>query len=185
MDSLLARAPRSTRVLDLFGYTGLATLVAARAGASVTYVDASRPAMAWARRNQEVAGLDGKPVRWLLDDAAKFVAREQRRGARYDAIIMDPPVFGRGPKGEIWRFNDRFPRLFDAVASLLSEAPLFVLVNAYATDISPISLANVLTDALEERGGTLESGELVLAPSSSGPRVSTGIYARWTAEAPT
>jgi 23S rRNA (cytosine1962-C5)-methyltransferase len=183
MESLLAGARRPTRLLDLFGYTGLASLVAARAGAAVTYVDASRPAMAWARRNQEVAGLQSKPIRWLLDDAAKFVAREQRRDARYDAIVMDPPVFGRGPKGEIWRFGEHFPRLFDAAAALLSDQPLLVLVNAYATDLSPITLANVVADALESRGGTLEYGELVLAPKRGGPRISTGIYARWTAEA--
>ncbi len=184
MDRLLPRASRPARLLDLFGYTGLATLVAARAGASVTYVDASRPAMSWARRNQDVAGLSAKPVRWLLDDAGKFVAREQRRDARYDAIVMDPPVFGRGPKGEIWRFGEHFPQLFDAAAALLGDRPLFVLVNAYATDLSPISLANVLADALESRGGTVEYGELVLAPKTGGCRVSTGIYARWAAVAP-
>lgn len=182
IDDTIRRAGRPVRMLDLFGYTGLASLVAARAGATVTYVDASRPAMAWARRNQELSGLTDRPIRWLLDDAGKFVAREKRRASEYDALVMDPPVFGRGPKGEIWRFGEHFPRLFAGAADLLSADPVLVLVNAYATEISPISLANVVADSLERRGGTLEFGELVLAPRRPGRHLPTGIYARWSPE---
>ena len=179
LDGLIRESGRTPRVLELFGYSGITTLVAARAGAQVTYVDASRPAMAWARRNQEASGLTDRPIRWLLDDALKFVQREQRRGATYDAIAMDPPVFGRGPKGEIWRFQSDFPQLFAAAMRLLSDRPLCVLVNAYAIELSSLSLANLVADELADRGGLLESGELTLSPRAGGRSISTGIFARW------
>lgn len=174
-------ARRPISVLDLFGYTGVASLSAAAAGASVTYLDASKQAMAWARENQAESGLQDKPIRWILDDALKFVRREGRRGARYDAIIMDPPVFGRGTKGEVWRFQTGFPRLVEDCAALLSDQPLFVLINAYAIDFSSLMLGNVLADMLEHHRGTISVGELALVESGARRYLSTGIFGRWVA----
>lgn len=172
-------AGRQVRVLDLFGYTGLATLSAARAGASVTYVDASRPAMTWARDNQVASGLEDRAVRWLLDDVPKFVRRERRRGGQYEGILLDPPVFGRGPKGEIWRFHEHFPELLDELAPLLSPEALFVLVNAYAVPDSSLMLLNTLAGLLPS--GRVDAGELVIRESGSGRLLSTGIFGRWQA----
>ena len=185
---LIEGAGRPVRVLDLFGYTGLASLAAAAAGASVTYVDASRPSIAWARENQAASGLQDRPIRWILDDVLKFVRREIRRGVRYDGVIMDPPVFGRGPKGEIWRFYSSFPPLLEACRAVLSPDPLFVLANAYAIESSSLMLRNVLHDAMatygDRYGGSVEAGELVLAqrtpaPDGSERLLSTGIFGRW------
>ncbi|HUE75691.1 MAG TPA: class I SAM-dependent methyltransferase [Chloroflexota bacterium] len=175
------KARRPVRVLDLFGYTGIASLAAAAAGASVTYLDASKQAMAWARDNQVESGLQDRPVRWILDDALKFVRREARRGTRYDAIIMDPPVFGRGAKGEIWRFPTGFPQLIDACREVLTDDPLFVLVNAYAINFSSVMLGNVLAELMAAHRGTLTVGELALAESGNGRLLSTGIFGRWAA----
>jgi 23S rRNA (cytosine1962-C5)-methyltransferase len=167
-------------VLTLFGYTGLAALAAAQAGARVTYVDASKWAMDWARSNQSASHLDAKPIRWLVDDALKFVRREARRGARYDAIVMDPPSFGRGPQGEVWKFSESFPPLLDACVALLSGSPLFVAVTCYAVDLSALALGNLLDDALGTRSGTTVVGELALCERSSGRLLSTSLFARWT-----
>jgi 23S rRNA (cytosine1962-C5)-methyltransferase len=172
-------AGRPVRMLDLFAYTALSTLAAALAGAEVTYVDASRPALGWARENQAASGLSERPIRWILDDAIKFVRREARRGVTYDALVMDPPVFGRGPKGEIWRFYDSVPELLDACRQVLSERPRFVLINAYAIDVSDLTLANVLMDLMAGRGGTIESGELGIAESDSDRVLAAGRYGRW------
>ena len=177
----IERANRPIRVLDLFAYTALSTLAAAQAGAQATYVDASRPAMGWARENQEASGLGNAPIRWILDDAIKFVRREARRGTRYDALIMDPPVFGRGPKGEIWRFYESVPILLDACRQILSDRPLFVLVNAYAIEASSVMLANLLGDLLDGRGGAIEAGELGLREQGSDRVLPGGIYGRWSA----
>jgi 23S rRNA (cytosine1962-C5)-methyltransferase len=177
---LVETAGRPIRCLDLFAYTALSSLAAARAGAAVTYVDASRPAMNWARENAEASGLSGAPVRWILDDAIKFVRREVRRGATYDALIMDPPVFGRGPNGEIWRFYESVPLLLEACRGLLSERPLLVLINAYAIDISSLTLANLLADLLAGRGGDVEAGDLALPRQGDGRLLAAGVYARWT-----
>jgi 23S rRNA (cytosine1962-C5)-methyltransferase len=173
-------AGRPIRVLDLFAYTALSTLAAARAGAQVTYVDASRPAMVWARENQEASGLLDRPIRWMIDDAVKFVRREARRGASYDALVLDPPVFGRGPKGEIWRFYESVPILLDACSQILSARPLFVLINAYAIDVSSLTLANLLGDLMAGRGGAIEAGELALQEEEGGRMLGTGRYGRWT-----
>lgn len=178
---LIERAGRPIRLLDLFGYTALTSLFAARAGAQVTYVDASRPALTWARENQEIAGLSEAPIRWLLDDAIKFVRREVRRGSTYDALVMDPPVFGRGPRGEIWRFSESLPILLDLCKQVLSERPLFVLINAYAIEVSSMTLANLLGDLMEGRGGQIEAGELGLAEQVAARILPAGMYARWTA----
>ncbi len=167
------------KVLNLFGYTGLASLTAAAAGAEVTHVDASRATIGWARDNQQASGLKDKPIRWILDDAVKFCERELRRGVKYDAIIMDPPIYGHGPDGQLWKFQESFPKLMDICKDLLSTKPLFFLINAYAISASSLMLENVLKDTVE--GGEIESGELVLQ-QKSGRQLSTGIFARWTGQ---
>lgn len=169
---------RESKVLNLFGYTGIASLACAAEGAIVTHVDASRPSIGWAKENQTVSHLDEKAIRWILDDAVKFTQRELRRGNRYEGIIMDPPIYGHGPTGEKWDFFEDFPKLLDTCVSLLSEKPLFLLVNAYAISASSIMLHNLLADRLKE--GEIESGELALKESKSGRLLSTGIFARWS-----
>jgi 23S rRNA (cytosine1962-C5)-methyltransferase len=180
MHSLITRAQRPVKVLNLFGYTGLATLIAAEAGASVTHVDASKKGIAWARENQALSKLENAPVRWILDDALKFVRREVRRGAQYDGIIVDPPPFGRGPKGEIWRLEESLPELLDECRMLLSPAPLFVVLTAYAIKISALGIYYALDDMLKGYGGTLVGGEMVTIERSGGRYLSTALFARWS-----
>ncbi len=170
---------RDINVLNLFGYTGIASLVAAEAGATVTHLDASRPAMNWFRENQEASGLMDKPIRLILDDALIFTERQAKRGVKYDAIIMDPPVYGHDPKGKSWEFNRDFPKLMENCKNILSENPLFVLVNTYAISSSAITLGNVMKDYLGDLGGSTEEGELALKEKSAGHLLSTGIWARW------
>jgi 23S rRNA (cytosine1962-C5)-methyltransferase len=174
-------ANRPVSVLSLFGYTGAATLAAAAAGATVTHVDASRPAISQAVENQKLSKLQDKPIRWILDDAVKFVKREERRGKTYDAIIMDPPKFGRGPKGEVWQFEDSFPELLDACINILSNNPLFVLVTAYTIPTSSITIGQLLDQKLEKYKGETDFGELVLKSSSSEKVLPTSLFARWKA----
>lgn len=178
--SQIREAGRPLNVLNLFAYTGIASLAAAAAGASVTHVDASRPAIGWARDNAAASGLADRPIRWILDDALKFVRREERRARKYDAIIMDPPVFGRGPKGELWRFARSFPPLLEACLGLLSAEPRFLLITAYATEDSSLTLHNLLADMMGERGGTISVGELVLVDQAGGRPISTAIFGRWS-----
>lgn len=166
-------------ILNLFGYTGVASLHALSAGAKVTHLDASRPAITWFKENQKLSGLEDKPARIIIDDAIKFTAREIKRGVKYDGIIMDPPVYGHGPHGEKWSFAKDFPILLDNVSKILTEKPLFVIVNAYAISTSSISLANMLRDKLKNYGGTVTNGELSLKETSGGRELSTGIYAVW------
>ena len=168
-------------MLNLFGYTGIAGLAAAAAGANVTHVDASKPALSWARDNQAASNLQTKPIRWILDDVVKFVARESRRGSKYDGIIMDPPVFGHGPGGEVWKFNPAFPALIQSCLDILSDKPLFFLVNAYAISASSLMLGNVLEGALSHYNGKVSCGELVLEETASKRLLSTGIFGRWEA----
>ena len=167
-------------VLNLFAYTGIATLFAAKAGAKVTHVDASKPAITWANENRDLNRMQDVPIRWIVDDATKFTEREAKRGVKYDAIIMDPPVYGHAPNGEPWDFNKDFPRLLDNCKKILSDNPLFVLVNAYAISSSSITLANTLQGAFGELGGTIENGELTLKETSAGRLLSTGIWAKWS-----
>jgi len=169
------------KVLNLFGYTGVATLVCAQAGAEVTYVDASKQALTWARKNQDSSGLSDKPIRWILDDVLKFVEREVKRGNKYDAIVMDPPVFGHGPDGETWQFNKSLPELMRLCAQVLTDQPKFVLINAYAVSTSHLTLNNLLQDLMRQHSGKIESGELVLVPESGSKNLSTGIFAKWCA----
>lgn len=168
------------RLLNLFGYTGVASLVAAQAGFAVTHVDASKPAIAWARDNQRLSGLDKAPIRWLLDDAGKFVKKEQRRGRQYEAILLDPPSFGRGPRGEVWKVAKQIAGFLHDCRKLLSpQAGLFVL-TMYNLEASPLMLGNLMGDLLGDRGGHLELGELVL-PHESEPRrlLPLSLFCRW------
>ncbi len=167
-------------ILNLFAYTGLASLAAVRAGAKVTHVDASKPTIGWARENQAASKLEDKPVRWILDDAVKFVGREIKRGNKYDGIILDPPVFGHGPDGSMWKFNESFPQLMQLCKQILSNNPLFIIVNAYAISSSALMLQNVLQDTTEHLGGTIEVGELVLEEKTHHRLLSTGIFGRWS-----
>lgn len=169
---------REVNVLNLFGYTGIASLFAAKAGATVTHVDASRPAVTWANENRALNN-ESWPIRWIIDDALKFTAREIKRGVKYDAIIMDPPAYGHGPTGEVWDFNRDFPMLLTNCKDILSNDPMFVLVNAYAISSSSITLANTLNDQFGGLGGNIENGELTLKEASGGRLLSTGIWARW------
>ncbi|HSD98210.1 MAG TPA: class I SAM-dependent methyltransferase [Patescibacteria group bacterium] len=176
----LTPSPRNDnpKVLNLFAYTGIASIVAAQAGAAVTHVDSSKPSISWARENQMISGLKDKPIRWILDDCLKFVEREIRRGATYDGIIMDPPVYGHGANGQIWKFSEHFPKLMADVAKLLSKTPLFVIVNAYAISSSSLMLENVLRDYLPT--GSTEVGELCLEETIGKRLLSTGMFVRWS-----
>jgi 23S rRNA (cytosine1962-C5)-methyltransferase len=167
-------------ILNLFAYTGIASLFAAKAGAKVTHLDASKPAITWANENRDLNGMQDAPIRWIVDDAIKFTEREIKRGVKYDAIMMDPPVYGHGPNGEIWDFNKDFPRLLENCRQIISDNPLFVLVNAYAISSSSTTLANTLQGYFGNLGGTIENGELTLKETSAGRLLSTGIWARWS-----
>lgn len=167
-------------VLVLFGYTGLMSLFAAHTGARVCHVDASRPATRWAQQNQESSGLGDRPIRWIVDDVLKFLGREERRGVRYDAIVMDPPAFGRGPKGEIWRFAESFPTLLDQCKRVLSDRPCALLVNAYAINISSLALQNVLATAMNDVAGVVTAGELVLRETAGRRQMPAALFARWS-----
>lgn len=156
----IEEAGRPIRVLNLFAYTGGATLAAAAAGASVTHVDASKGMVTWAKENARSSGLEDKPIRWIVDDCAKFVEREIRRGNHYDAIIMDPPSYGRGPKGEIWKMEESIYPFLLKCRELLSENPLFFLINSYTTGLQPAVLTYMLRMALS--GGEVESSEIGL-----------------------
>jgi 23S rRNA (cytosine1962-C5)-methyltransferase len=176
-----ARAPDGTepRVLNLFGYTGVATLVAAHAGARVTHVDASKPSVAWGRDNQTAAGLADAPIRWILDDAVKYVTREARRGSRYEAILLDPPSFGRGPKGEVWKVEQQLVELLGLCRRLLSERPAFLILTLYYLDASCLMLGNLLGDVLNGLGGQIEVGELTLPHAHSAKRLPLSLFGRW------
>lgn len=166
-----------TNVLNLFAYTGAATLAAAAAGASVCHVDSSKPAVAWAKRNQELSELTNKPVRWIVDDCLKFVEREIKRANKYDAIIMDPPAFGRDTSGNTFKFDRDVPKLLNQCPKLLNANPLFFLINAYNVSHSPQSLKNLLADFLPiER---IECGELHLKHSSNNISLPCSIFARY------
>ncbi|OXE35846.1 MAG: SAM-dependent methyltransferase [Phenylobacterium zucineum] len=168
------------KILNLFGYTGVASLVCAAAGAAVTHVDASKRAIGWARENATLSGLDDRPIRWICEDAVRYVQREVRRGNRYDGIILDPPKYGRGPDGEIWKLFENLPKLAGLCAQLLSDSASFLLLNAYAERISGAALAGLLSDKLSDRGGTIEWGELALTQDDGTRDIGMSFYARWT-----
>jgi 23S rRNA (cytosine1962-C5)-methyltransferase len=168
------------KILNLFGYTGVASLVCAKAGAAVTHVDASKKAVAFARENQALAGLDDKPIRWIVDDALKFVEREVRRGNRYDGIILDPPKHGRGPTGEIWKLEEGLGKLLSACTHLLSDDALFLVATVYAVRLSFLALDNSLAAALGNRSGLREAGEMAIPEQGSDRALPTAIFARWS-----
>ncbi|MCI8698530.1 MAG: SAM-dependent methyltransferase [Oscillospiraceae bacterium] len=177
----IQRAGRPVSVLNLFAYTGGATIACAAAGASVCHVDAAKGMVQWARDNARSSGLEDKPVRWIVDDCAKFVEREIRRGRRYDAIVMDPPSYGRGPSGEVWKLeNDLYP-FVELVAGVLSDDPLFVILNSYTTGLSPSVLTYILQSVVGGKfGGRTVSDELGLPVTATGLALPCGATGRWT-----
>ena len=178
----IRNAGRPIKVLNLFAYTGGATLAAAAAGASVTHVDASKGMVSWAKENAVASGLGDAPIRWLVDDCVKFVEREIRRGNHYDAIIMDPPSYGRGPKGEIWKIEDNIHDLIKLCAKLLSDKPLFFLINSYTTGLAPAVLTYMLETELKHYNGHVDSQEIGLPVSSNGLVLPCGASGRWEAD---
>ncbi len=172
-------AGRPVKVLNLFAYTGGATLAAAAAGASVTHIDASKGMVGWAKENAAASGLADAPIRWLVDDCVKFVERELRRGNRYDGIIMDPPSYGRGPKGEIWKIEDSIHSFIQLCAKLLSGDPLFFLVNSYTTGLAPAVLTYMISTELKRFGGHVDSQEIGLPVTGSGLILPCGASGRW------
>lgn len=181
MGNLIRREKRKVNILNLFGYTGGATLATAQAGAEVCHLDGSKSAITWARENADISGLADKPIRWILDDARAFVKREIKRGRRYDGLIMDPPAFGHGPKGEMWKIEEHLAELFDLCLAVLSNQPLFFLINGYASGYSSIAYANNLLPLVKKYDGEIARGELTIAESNSGRLLPCGIFARWSA----
>lgn len=177
---LIRKAERPIKVLNLFAYTGGATVAAARAGAAVVHVDASKGMVAQAKENAALSGLSSAPIRYIVDDCKKFVEREIRRGNRYDAVIMDPPSYGRGPSGEVWKIEESVDELITLTASLLSDNPLFFLVNSYTTGLSPSAMQYILgLKVLSRYGGRLEAEEIGLRVSSTSLAIPCGASARW------
>jgi len=175
----IKKANRPIKVLNLFAYTGGATLAAAHAGATVTHVDASKGMVSWAKENAEASGLGQSPIRWIVDDCIKFVEREIRRGNRYDGIIMDPPSYGRGPKGEIWKIEDSIYDFIKLCANLLSDDPLFFLVNSYTTGLNPSVMTYMIGTELKKFGGLVTGDEIGLPVTSTGLILPCGASGRW------
>ncbi|MBQ9701217.1 MAG: class I SAM-dependent methyltransferase [Lachnospiraceae bacterium] len=177
----IKNAGRPVKVLNLFAYTGGATLAAAAAGAQVTHVDASKGMVGWAKENAVSSGLADAPIRWLVDDCVKFVEREIRRGNKYDGIIMDPPSYGRGPKGEIWKIEESIHHFVQLCASLLSDDPLFFLINSYTTGLAPAVLTYMIsTEVAKTHGGHVESQEIGLPVKNTGLVLPCGASGRWS-----
>lgn len=176
----IRKEKRPVKVLNLFAYTGGATLAAAAAGASVTHVDASKGMVNWAKENAQLSGLREKPIRWLVDDCVKFVEREIRRGNHYDGIIMDPPSYGRGPKGEIWKIEEKIYPFIELCTRILSDDPLFFLVNSYTTGLQPAVLNYMLATQVKAKfGGHVMADEIGLPVSSNGLILPCGASGRW------
>jgi 23S rRNA (cytosine1962-C5)-methyltransferase len=184
MADRIREAKRPLKVLNLFGYTGVASLVAAKAGAEVTHVDASKKAIGWARENQALARLDDRPIRWICEDAMKFIAREERRGSRYDIILTDPPKFGRGPNGEVWQLFEHLPLMLDICRELLSDKPVGLVLTAYSIRASFYATHELMRETMRGAGGRVESGELIIRESGKPDTdecraLSTSLYSRW------
>ncbi len=176
----IASAGREISVLNLFAYTGGATVAAAAAGASVCHVDAAKGMVAWARENAAISGLTGKSIRWIVDDCAKLPCGRSARGKRYDAIIMDPPSYGRGPSGEVWKLEDNLYPFVQMCAEVLSDDPLFVIINSYTTGLSPSTLTYIAETVFTKRfGGHSESRELGLPVTETGLILPCGAACRW------
>ncbi len=177
---LINNAEKKPSVLNLFGYTGGATLACAKAGAEVCHVDGSKTAVEWARINAQLSGLEDAPIRWIVDDVLMFLKREIKRGRKYDAIIMDPPSFGHGPKDELWKIEEHFLVLMKLCKEVLSDDPLFVIINGYTAGYSSIAYENNLKDIMKEYKGEIEKGELVIEESEGDRLLPCGIFARWS-----
>lgn len=175
----IAGAGRPLKILNLFAYTGAASLASAKAGAQVTHLDASKKAIQWAKDNLQASGLPEASIRWICDDAKAFVARELRRGNKYDGILFDPPKFGRGPDGERWQIEEDLPGFAADCARLLSDQPEFMILTAYAMRLSSQSLANLMQDVTS--GGVIDHGELLIHQENADRYLSTSLYARWSA----
>lgn len=178
----IAAAGRPLHGINLFGYTGLATLAAAQAGARMTHVDAARRVVAWARDNQALSGLSDRPIRWVVEDTLKYLRREERRGMRYDAIILDPPAFGRGPGGEIWSLKRLFPELAQLCRAVLSPAPLLVVATVYTKDFPPETLHHGIAAMMAGYRGALTVGQLATVERSAGRVLAHGLFARWISD---
>lgn len=182
-DALDKEPGRQIKVLNMFAYTGGATLSAAAAGAHVTHLDASKGMVGWAKENAKISGLEDAPIRWLVDDCVKFVEREVRRGNHYDAIIMDPPSYGRGPKGEIWKIEESIFPLIELTTQILTDKPLFYLVNSYTTGLQPAVLTYMMNTALVKRfGGSVTADEIGLPVSDNGLVLPCGASGRYVGE---
>lgn len=177
-----AESKTPLNILNLFGYTGGATMAATSAGSHVTHVDASKPAVTWASENLKLSGMEEKPVRWIVDDAIKFVKREIKREVRYDGIIMDPPKFGRGPSGEVWQFEESFVELMELTSQIISASPKFIFITCYAVPVSSITVANMLKDMMKDFEGTVEHGELTLKETSTNRLLPHAIFSRWSSK---
>jgi len=172
---------KKPHLLNLFGYTGAASLACVASGYSVTHVDASKPAIAWAKKNQKIAKLNNKPIRWILDDAIRFCQREIRREKKYDAIILDPPSFGRGPNGEVWKAEEHLPQLLTLLKKLLSQKPIFIIITMYSLDASSLMIGNILQDMTQNMKGQIETGELVHQITNTEKCLPLSLYGRWEA----
>lgn len=181
LDDRVVASENPLNILNLFGYTGVSSLVLAARGASVAHVDASKKAVAWARENAALSGLAEAPVRWICEDARRWVAREARRGSRYDGIILDPPKYGRGPGGEVWRLHEDLAGLVAGCAALLSDEASFLLINAYSERMSGLALASLLAGALAGRRGRIDWGELALMEQGRDRGAGVSFFARWSA----
>lgn len=173
---------RKLNVLNLFGYTGVASLAAAQAGAFVTHVDASRKVNVWGQENQDLSKISNQSIRWLVDDAFKFVKKEGRRNNKYDGIILDPPKFGRGPKGEVWEFYKIFPDLLESCRQILSDNPRFILLTAYAIKASSLTLYYGIEEMMRKHTGTTSVGEVLIHEKNGKKAISMAIYGRWSSE---
>jgi 23S rRNA (cytosine1962-C5)-methyltransferase len=180
-DWLASRIKPGDRVLNMFGYTGVGSLIAARAGAQVTHVDASKKSVAAARDNAALSGLGDAPVRWIIDDALKFLRREVRRGAKYHGLIFDPPKYGRGPDGEVWQLERDLPELVDLARQLLADDARFFVLTVYAIRMSALALHPLVDQAMGERGGSIEAGDMAIREETRGLLLPTAIFARWSA----
>lgn len=178
----IKNANRTVKVLNLFGYTGAATVACSKAGADVVHVDASKGMVAWAKENAKLSGIENNHIRYLVDDCLKFVEREYRRGNKYDAIVMDPPSYGRGPNGELWKLEKELEKLIDSCMKILSDKPLFFLINCYTTGISSQVLYNNLKLNMSKYKGTVDAGEIGLPITKNNLVLPCGIYGRWQSD---
>ncbi len=182
MEQLKRRRGEKIQVLNVFGYTGASTLAAASVGAHVTHIDASKASVTWAKKNLQLSGLGDRPVRWIADDAMSYMQREHRRGKKYDAIVMDPPSFGRGPRGEVWKIENKLSEFMEACQNILSDSPVFLLFTTHSPGFSALTLENMLRTYVKlGEKDRFETGEMFVPDLSSGLNLPSGFYARWSA----